>query len=81
MVAVNLNNSDTVEEVVNFSQDRPYSFTYAIDDDKVGDEIITIGIPFKIFLDTEGYLIKSELGITGTDYEDIKEIIEQYKTS
>lgn len=81
VVAVNLNNSDTIEDVVNFRESHPYSFTYAIDGDKVGDEIITVGIPFKIFLDTEGYVIKSELGITGTDYEDIKEIIEQYKTS
>lgn len=81
VVAVNLNSSDTVEDVINFQENRPYSFTYAIDNNNIGDQVITTGIPFKIFLDPEGYLIKSELGITGTDYQDIKEIIEQYKTS
>lgn len=81
VIAVNLNNSDTVEDVINFKQERPYDFTFAIDDDKVGEKVITLGIPFKVFLDSQGYVIKSELGITGNDYEDIKEIIEQYKTS
>lgn len=81
VVAVNLNNSDSVEDVVTFKQNNPYEFTFAVDNNNVGDEVITIGIPFKVFLDPQGYVIKSELGITGNDYEEIKEIIEQNKTS
>ena len=81
VVAVNLNNTDSVEDVINFKQERAYDFTFAVDKNKVGPEVITIGIPFKVFLDPQGYVIKSELGITGNDYQDIKEIIEQHKTS
>tara|TARA_R100000908_G_scaffold65235_1_gene53211 strand:+ start:232751 stop:233284 length:534 start_codon:yes stop_codon:yes gene_type:complete len=81
VIAVNLNNSDSVEDVINFKQEKPYELTYAIDNNNVGEKVITLGIPFKVFLDPQGYVIKSELGITGNDYQDIKEIIEQYKTS
>lgn len=81
VVAVNLNDSDTPEDVRAFKAKNDYGFQYAIDNNNVGDEVITLGIPFKIFMDPEGYLIKAELGITGSDYEDTKEIIEQYKTS
>ncbi|MDR9416704.1 MAG: TlpA disulfide reductase family protein [Gracilimonas sp.] len=81
VIAVNLNNSDSKEDVIQFSENRPYRFTYAIDTNKVSEDVITLGIPFKVFLDPQGYVIKSELGITGNDYQDIKEIIEQNKTS
>lgn len=81
VVAVNLNNSDSVKDVINFKQKSGYDFTFAVDKNKVGPEVITIGIPFKVFLDPQGYVIKSELGITGNDYQDIKEIIEQHKKS
>ncbi|HET8865430.1 MAG TPA: redoxin domain-containing protein [Gracilimonas sp.] len=81
VVAVNLNNSDTAEDVRNFKANNDYRFDYVLDVNKVGDEVITLGIPFKVFLDPQGYLIKAELGLTGNDYEDTKEIIEQNKTS
>ena len=81
VVAVNLNNSDTIGDVESFKSNNSYDFEYVIDNNNVGDEVITLGIPFKIFLDPEGYLIKAELGVSGNDYQDTKEIIEQYKTS
>ncbi|MDR9418314.1 TlpA family protein disulfide reductase [Gracilimonas sp.] len=81
VVAVNLNNSDTREDVQNFMNNQDYDFEYVLDTNKVGDEVITLGIPFKVFLDPQGYLIKAELGLTGNDYQDTKEIIEQNKTS
>jgi thiol-disulfide isomerase/thioredoxin len=81
VVAVNLNNSDTPEDVQNFKDSHDYDFIYTIDNNKIGDEIITIGIPFKVFFDPEGYLIKTELGLSGDDFQSTKEIIEQHKTS
>jgi len=83
VVAVNLNNSDSVEDVESFRGNYPYDFVYVLDDQKVGDEIIKLGIPFKVYLDPEGYLIQTELGSVGPegDYRKAKEIIEQNKTS
>lgn len=81
VIAVNLNDSDTIEDVKSFRQKNDYDFIYTVDGNNVGDEVITLGIPFKVFLDPEGYLIKAELGISGNDYEETKEIIEQNKTS
>ncbi|MEQ8525135.1 TlpA disulfide reductase family protein [Gracilimonas sp.] len=81
VVAVNLNDSDTREDVQNFRDNNEYDFRYVLDINNVGDEVITLGIPFKVFLDPQGYLIKAELGLTGNDYQDTKEIIEQNKTS
>ncbi|WP_103664325.1 TlpA family protein disulfide reductase [Gracilimonas amylolytica] len=81
MLAVNLNNSDTQEDVENFKSDNDYTFNYVLDKNRVGAEVITLGIPFKVFFDPEGFLIKSELGLSGNDYNDAKEIIEQHKTS
>lgn len=81
MLAVNLNNSDSDEDVVDFKNNNDYTFKYVLDKNSVGAEVITLGIPFKVFIDPEGYLIKSELGLSGNDYNDAKEIIEQHKTS
>lgn len=81
MLAVNLNNSDTQEDVENFKKANDYTFNYVLDKNSVGAEVITLGIPFKVFFDPEGFLIKSELGLSGNDYNDAKEIIEQHKTS
>src|SRR5690554_900419 len=82
VIAANLINSDTPEDVQQFKDNNPYTFTYALDKNKIGDEVITLGIPFKIFMDPQGYLIKAELGSAGTqgDYEKAKAIIEEYKT-
>ncbi len=81
VVAVNLNNSDTPEDVQNFKDSKDYDFVYTIDNNNIGDEIITLGIPFKVFFDPEGYLIKAELGLSGEDFQTTKEIVEQNKTS
>lgn len=83
VVAVNLNNSDTIEDVESFKDRNEYDFVYTIDSENVGDEIIKLGIPFKVYFDPAGYLIQTELGSAGPegDYRKAKEIIEQNKTS
>ncbi|HBX66809.1 MAG: hypothetical protein CL670_07775 [Balneola sp.] len=81
VLAVNLTSSDTIEEVRSFKEKNDYEFEYVADANGVGDQVISLGIPFKVFVDPQGYLIKAELGLTGRDYQDTKEIIEQNKTS
>lgn len=83
VLAVNLNSSDTEEDVKQFQSENSYTFRYLIDKNNVGEEVITLGIPFKIYIDPNGYLIKSELGSAGTqgDYEKAKAIIEEFKIS
>lgn len=81
MIAANLVTSDSPEDVQQFKDGNDYTFTYALDVNNIGDKVITHGIPFKVFIDPQGYLIKTELGSAGTqgDYEKAKAIIEEYK--
>ncbi len=83
VLTVNLIDADTKADVEQFMADNDYDFIYSMDVNEIGDEIITLGIPFKVFIDPEGFLIKAELGSAGTqgDYEMAKVIIEDNKRS
>lgn len=74
---------ETQTDVEQFMADNDYDFVYSMDVNDIGDEIITLGIPFKVFVDPDGFLIKAELGSAGTqgDYEKAKVIIEENKRS
>ena len=81
VIAVNLQDSDTPEEVEAFKDEKGYDFDFVLDEDQVGPKVISFGIPFKIFVDPNGYLIKAEVGSSGTegDYTKAKTIIEDNK--
>lgn len=81
VLAVNLQDSDTPEEVAEFENDKGYDFNFVLDKNEVGPKVISFGIPFKIFVDPNGYLIKAEVGSNGTegDYLKAKTIIEDNK--
>ena len=81
VLATNLQDSDTPEEVQAFKDDKKYDFNFLLDTQDVGPKVISFGIPFKIFIDPNGYLIKAEVGSNGTqgDYEKAKIIIEDNK--
>jgi len=83
VLAVNLQDSDTPEDVENFVNEFGYDFDWLLDTNGIGPEVITYGIPFKVFVDTDGFLIKTEVGTRGPegDYEKTKEIIEEFKKS
>ena len=83
VLTVNLLDADERADVERFIADNNYDFVYSMDINEIGDEIITLGIPFKVFVDPDGYLIKAELGSAGTqgDYEMAKVIIEDNKRS
>jgi len=81
ILTVNLIDGNTKTDVIQFIADNNYDFVYSLDANTVGDEIISLGIPFKVFMDPNGSLIKTELGSRGTlrDYEMAKVIIEDNK--
>ncbi len=83
VLAVNLQDSDTPEDVNNFSEEFGYDFDFLLDANGIGPEVITFGIPYKIFVDPDGFLIKAEVGTSGPegDYEKTKVIIEDNKKS
>jgi thiol-disulfide isomerase/thioredoxin len=83
VLTVNLMDIDTREEVIAFVEKNGYNFTHTVDVNEAGPEVITLGIPFKVFFDPQGFLIKAELGSAGTqgDYEKAKVIIEDNKQS
>ncbi len=83
VLAVNTLTADTKEDVEEFISKNNYDFNFTVDVNDVGGEVISLGIPFKIFIDPNGFLIKAELGSSGTegDYLKAKTIIEDNKKS
>lgn len=81
VLAVNLNESDDKETVVNFAAEQGYDFNFLLDVNSVAADVITLGIPFKVFFDADGNLISSELGAGSAEreYQKTKEIIEENK--
>lgn len=80
VMAVNTILADKPEDVAQFSTENPYDFNWLLDVNGVGDQVISMGIPFKVFIDTAGYVITTELGSRGTqgDYEKTKSILDEY---
>lgn len=80
VLAVNTILSDNPEGVAKFAEDNPYDFNWVVDVNGVGEQVISMGIPFKVYVDTAGYVITTELGSRGTqgDYEKTKSILEAY---
>lgn len=81
VLATNLNSSDTRTDVLNFRDSKDYDFDYVLDSNSAGPEVIEMGIPFKLFFDPDGRLIRAELGLSGSEYEKTKAIIEEHKES
>lgn len=81
VLAVNTLTADTKEDIEEFISDNDYNFEFSLDLNDVGGEVISLGIPFKVFIDPNGFLIKAELGSAGTegDYLKAKTIIEDNK--
>lgn len=81
VLAVNTLTADEREDVDEFIANNDYDFEYSLDLNDVGGEVISLGIPFKVYIDPNGFLIKAELGSAGTegDYLKAKTIIEDNK--
>ncbi|MEQ9309482.1 MAG: TlpA disulfide reductase family protein [Balneolaceae bacterium] len=81
VLAVNTLTADERKDVEEFIANNNYDFEYSLDLNDVGGEVISLGIPFKVYIDPNGFLIKAELGSAGTegDYLKAKTIIEDNK--
>ena len=81
VLAVNTLTVDEPEDVDAFVKSNPYDFNFLVDVNDVGADVISLGIPFKVFIDPDGHLIKAELGSAGTegDYLKAKIIIDDNK--
>ena len=80
VLAVNTILADNPKQVAEFANENPYDFNWLVDANGVGEQVISMGIPFKVFIDTAGYVITTELGSRGTqgDYEKTKAILDKY---
>jgi thiol-disulfide isomerase/thioredoxin len=81
VLAVNLQESDDPQTVMDFAEAQGYDFNFLLDVNQVGADVITLGIPFKVFFDPNGHLISAELGAASAamEYEKTKVIIEENK--
>lgn len=83
VLAVTPGFTDTKEDAQSFAQNHDYTFEYLLDSNNLHQKLQVPGLPFKVFVDPEGNLIKKSMGTAGPegDYEMIKEIIEKHKKS
>jgi len=77
VIAVNLGYSDSIADVSDFKTENGYNFNYVMDSRAVLEKIGVPGIPYKIFIDPDGKIIKAEMGSRGTkgDYEYARNLI------
>lgn len=82
VLTVNLQMSDNKEDVIKFAEDQGYDFNFLLDVNNVQKDVITMGIPFKVFFDPNGFLISAELGAGSPEreYNKAREIIEDNKS-
>ena len=83
VLAVTPGFTDTAKDARSFAQNHDYTFTYLMDSNNLHQKLGVQGIPYKIFVDAEGNLIKQSMGTSSPDkeYEEIKKLIEKYKKS
>ncbi|MFV1883070.1 MAG: TlpA family protein disulfide reductase [Balneola sp.] len=81
VLAVNTLTADNSEDVEEFVANNNYDFSFSLDVNDVGGDVISLGIPFKVYIDPNGFLIEASLGSAGTqgDYIKAKAIIEENK--
>lgn len=81
VLAVTPGFTDTQEDAQAFANNHDYPFTYLMDSNNLHQKLGVRGIPYKVFVDPQGKLIKQSRGSYGPkeDYKQIKKIIEKYK--
>jgi len=80
VLAVTLGMVEGPEEARAFRDEHGYDFTWLYDANNVSDQLGIHSIPFKLYFDQKGELIKYELGSRGSegDYESARAVIEEY---
>lgn len=82
VLAVTLGAMEGPEEAAAFRDEHDYDFEFLYDANNVSDELGIFSIPFKLYIDPDGELIKSEIGTRGRDgdYSNAREIIQEYSS-
>ncbi len=80
VLAITLGMMEGPEEARAFKEEHDYDFYFLYDAHNVSDQLGIFSIPFKMYVDPEGNLIKHEIGSRGRegDYNSAKEVISQY---
>lgn len=78
VLAVSPGWSDTPEDVIRFRDQHEYNFVYVVDDTDIATKLQITGIPYKVFIGTDGSYISTELGAGGhqREYSKIMGILE-----
>lgn len=83
VLAVTPGFTDTGEDARKFREEKGYPFRFLVDSNKLHEKLGVQGIPYKIYLDANGELIKHSLGISSPEieYEEVRELIESNRAS
>jgi thiol-disulfide isomerase/thioredoxin len=80
VLAITLGMMEGPDEARAFKEEHEYDFHYLYDEYNVSDQLGIFSIPFKMYIDPDGKLIKHEIGTRGRegDYNSAKEVITEY---
>lgn len=80
VLAVTLGMTEGPEAAIAFKEEHEYDFQYLYDEYNVSDQLGIYSIPFKMYVDPEGNLIRHEIGSRGRqgDYNSAKSVITEY---
>lgn len=80
VLAVTPGFTDTAADAKDFAEEKDYNFVWLMDSNGLHKKLGVQGIPYKVFVDTEGNFIKKSMGTAGpqADYKKIKKIIEEH---
>lgn len=80
VLAITLGMMEGPDEARAFKEEQEYDFHYLYDEYNVSDQLGIFSIPFKMYIDPDGKLIKHEIGTRGRegDYNSAKEVITEY---
>lgn len=80
VLAVTVGLNEGPEQARRFAEEHGYDFTWLYDENEIFPKLGGQGIPFKVYLDPDGEVIKIEMGSYGRqgDYNRTKDMIAEY---
>lgn len=81
VLAVTLGMMDGPDDARAFREDHDYDFQFLYDANGTSDQLGIFSIPFKMYIDPDGELIRSEIGSKGRsgDYDSALEVIREHR--
>jgi thiol-disulfide isomerase/thioredoxin len=81
VLAVNLGESDTAEDIKAFADKHPeYRFIWAQDTEKLALKLNIPGIPYKIYINKDGNYSHNELGLSGSEENNLQKLLRFIET-